>query len=44
MVADFGHILELNPTQRQSSKLGVNLLVAETTNKLTSTTQNSAPL
>ena len=36
--------MELNPTQRHSSKLGVNLWVAETTNKSTDTTQKIAPL
>ena len=44
MVPNTGLLLELNPTQRHSSILGVNLWVAETTNKLTGTTQNSAPL
>ena len=37
-------LLELNPTQRNSSKMGANVLVAETTNKSTDTTQKSAPL
>ena len=44
MVPDTGLILEINPTQRHSSKLGVNLWVSETTNKFTGTTQKSAPL
>ena len=44
MVLDTGLLLELNPTQRHSSKLGVNLWAAETKNKLTGTTQKSAPL
>ena len=37
-------LLELYPSQRKASKLGANLLVAETTNISTDTTQNSAPL
>ena len=37
-------VLELNPTQSNSSKLVVNLWVAETTNKLTDTTLESEPL
>ena len=37
-------LLELNITQIKSSKLGVNLWVSETTNKLTGTTQKNAPL
>ena len=34
----------LNPTQRNSSILGANLWVAETTNKSSDTTKKSAPL
>ena len=37
-------LLELNPTQRHSSKLGANLWVSETTNKSTDTTKKSEPL
>ena len=37
-------LLELSPTQSNSSKLGANLWVAKTTNKSTDTTQKSAPL
>ena len=44
MVPDTGLLLELNPTLRHSSILGVHLWVSETTNKLTGTTQNIAPL
>ena len=44
MVPDTGLLLELNPTQRHSSIMGVNLWVAKTTNKLAGTTQKSAPL
>ena len=44
MVSDTGLLLEFNPTQRQSSILGVNLWVSETTNKLTGTTQKSATI
>ena len=44
MVPDTDFLLELNPTRKYSSMLGVNLWVAETTNKFTGTTQKSAPL
>ena len=44
MIPNTDLLLELNPTQNHSSKLGVNLWVAETTNKSTGTTQKSAPL
>ena len=37
-------LLELNPTQSNSSKLGANLWVAEATNKSTDTTPESEPL
>ena len=37
-------ILELNPTQSNSSKLGAKLWVAEATNKSTDTTPESEPL
>ena len=37
-------LLELNPTQSDSSKLGENLWVATTTNKSTDTTPESEPL
>ena len=36
--------VELNLTQSNSSKLGANLWVAKTTNKLTDTTPESEPL
>ena len=44
MVPNTGLLLELNPTQRHSSKLGVNLWIAEITNKSTGTTPESEPL
>ena len=44
MVPNTAHILELNSTQRNSSKLGVNIWVAKTTNKSIDTTQKSATL
>ena len=44
MVPNTVLLLELNPTQWNSSKLGVNLWVAETTDKSTDTNQTSAPL
>ena len=44
MVPNTGLLLELNPTQRHSSKLGVNLWVADTTNESADTTQKSATL
>ena len=37
-------LLELNPTQSNSSKVGANLWVAEATNKSTGTTPESEPL
>ena len=37
-------VLELNPTQSNSSKLGANLWVAEATNKSTDITLESEPL
>ena len=43
MVPDTDFLLELNPTQKQSSMLGVNLWVTETTNNFTGTTPKSAP-
>ena len=39
-----GFLWELNPTQKYSSMLGVNLWVAEKTNNFTVTTPKSAPL
>ena len=44
MGTDTGLLLEINPTQRHSSILRVNLWVAETANKFTGTTQKSVPL
>ena len=44
MVPDTDFLLEINPTQKYSSMLGVNLWVSETTNNFTGTTPNSAPL
>ena len=44
MVPDTDFLLELNPAQKYSSMLGVNLWVAETTNSFTGTTLKSAPL
>ena len=37
-------LLELNPTQSNSSKPGANLWVAKATNKLTDTTPENEPL
>ena len=44
MVPDTDFLLELIPTQKHSSMFGVNLWVAETTNKFTGTIPKSAPL
>ena len=37
-------LLELNPTQSNSSKMGANLWVVKATNKSTDTTPESEPL
>ena len=44
MVPNTDFLLELNPTRKSLSMLGVNLWVAETTNNFTGTTPKSAPL
>ena len=44
MMPDTDFLLELNPTRKYSSMLGVNLWVAETTNKFTGTTPKNVPL